>query len=73
MMPDPETEQTPEIETQLEKPRGPVARARAGIKWLNANKKRFFWWWVIYQAIKGILTLSLIWIPLLLVYLNSRG
>lgn len=56
-----------------EKPHGPIARLRAGIKWLNANKKRFFWWWVGYQAIKGILTLSLIWIPLLLVYLNSRG
>ena len=33
---------------------GPVARLRRGIRWLNANKKRFFWWWVGYQAIKGI-------------------
>lgn len=70
-MPKPEIDETPETETAP--PRGPIARARAGIKWLNANKKRFFWWWVGYQAIKGILTLSLIWIPLLLVYLNSRG
>lgn len=52
---------------------GPIARIRAGIKWLNANKKRFFWWWVGYQAIKGIITLSLIWIPLLLLWLRSRG
>lgn len=52
---------------------GPIARLRAGIKWLNANKKRFFWWWVGYQAVKGILTLSLIWIPLLLIWLRSRG
>ncbi|MEM6555950.1 MAG: hypothetical protein AAF642_08755 [Pseudomonadota bacterium] len=52
---------------------GPVARLRRGIRWLNANKKRFFWWWVGYQAIKGIITLSLIWIPLLLLWLRSRG
>lgn len=52
---------------------GLIARARRGIKWLNANKKRFFWWWIGYQAIKGMLTLSLIWIPLLLIWLRSRG
>ncbi|MEM7639354.1 MAG: hypothetical protein AAF269_09840 [Pseudomonadota bacterium] len=54
-------------------PGGPIARLRRGIRWLNANKKRFFWWWVGYQAIKGIITLSLIWIPLLLLWLRSRG
>ncbi|MEL7108549.1 MAG: hypothetical protein AAGL99_04715 [Pseudomonadota bacterium] len=52
---------------------GPISRLRGGIRWLNANKKRFFWWWVGYQAIKGIITLSLIWIPLLLLWLRSRG
>ena len=52
---------------------GPIARVRAGIRVLTANKKRLFWWWVGYQAIKGILTLSLIWIPLLLIWLRSRG
>jgi len=52
---------------------GPITRLRAGIRWLNANKKRFFWWWVGYQAIKGLITLSLIWIPLLLLWLRSRG
>ncbi|MEL7540618.1 MAG: hypothetical protein AAGJ51_06915 [Pseudomonadota bacterium] len=52
---------------------GLFARIRNGIRWLNANKKRFFWWWVGYQAVKGILTLSLIWIPLLLLWLRSRG
>jgi len=56
------------------KPRpGPIARARRGIKWLNANKKRFFWWWIGYQAIKGMITLSIIWIPLFLFWLRSRG
>jgi len=52
---------------------GLIARTSAGIRWLNANKKRFFWWWIGYQAIKGMLTLSLIWIPLLLLWLRSRG
>ena len=63
------TEQSP---TPAPKP-GPIGRFRAGVAWLNANKKRFFWWWVGYQAIKGIITLSLIWIPLLLLWLRSRG
>lgn len=52
---------------------GLLRRARKGIEWLNANKKRFFWWWIAYQAIKGTITLSLIWIPLLLLWLRSRG
>lgn len=55
-----------------EKP-GLFGRARKGIEWLNANKKRFFWWWIAYQAVKGTITLSLIWIPLLLLWLRSRG
>lgn len=65
----------PDLETHSETQTaaGPIARLRNGIKWLNANKKRFFWWWVGYQAVKGILTLSLIWIPLLLIWLRSRG
>ena len=37
------------------------------------NRKKFFWLWVVYQAIKGIITLSLIWIPLLLLYLKNHG
>ena len=48
-------------------------KVASGFAKRNANKKRFFWWWVGYQAVKGILTLSLIWIPLLLIWLRSRG
>ena len=57
-----------------EKPvkQGPITRLRAGISWLNTNKKRFFWWWVGYQAIKGMITLTLIWIPLFLIWLGVR-
>ena len=67
------TEPKPETQSETHAATGPIARLRNGIKWLNANKKRFFWWWVGYQAVKGILTLSLIWIPLLLIWLRSRG
>ena len=63
------TEQIPNANT---KP-GPIGRLRQGIRWLNANRKRFFWWWIAYQAVKGIITLSLIWIPLLLLWLRTRG
>lgn len=49
----------------------PIPRLRSGIRYLNANKKRFFWWWVAYQAVKGTITLSLIWIPLLLLWLRG--
>ena len=64
---------TPTPRPPTAEPSGLIARARRSIAWLNANKKRFFWWWVGYQAIKGMITLSLIWIPLLIVWLRSRG
>ena len=63
------TESTPDPEPVT----GPFARIRQGLRWLNANRKRFFWWWVAYQAVKGMITLSLIWIPLLILWLRSRG
>lgn len=50
----------------------PIARIRSGISFLNANKKRFFWAWVAYQAVKGSITLSLIWIPLFLAWWHTR-
>ncbi len=46
-------------------------RIRNGIAYLKANKKRLFWYWIAYQSIKGMITLSIIWIPLLLVWLNK--
>ncbi|MEM9738448.1 MAG: hypothetical protein AAF829_01155 [Pseudomonadota bacterium] len=48
-----------------------LARLRSGISYLNANKKRLFWWWIAYQAIKGAITLSLIWIPLFLIWFRN--
>ena len=30
--------------------------------------KKLFWVWIAYQSIKGVITLSLIWVPLFLVW-----
>ena len=32
--------------------------------YLKSHKKDLFWVWIFYQSIKGIVTLSIIWIPL---------
>ncbi|MBW8294493.1 hypothetical protein [Sphingopyxis sp.] len=32
---------------------------------LKDHKKELFWVWVAYQTVKGMMTTSLIWIPLL--------
>ena len=34
--------------------------------------KKLFWVWIAYQSIKGVITLSLIWIPLLMLWLAGR-
>lgn len=34
--------------------------------------KKMFWAWIAYQSIKGMLTLSLIWIPLFVLWLQGR-
>ena len=34
------------------------------ISYMKSHKKEVFWVWIIYQSIKGIVTLSFIWIPL---------
>ena len=42
-----------------------------GSSMLNSIKefcKRYFWLWIIYQAIKGAITTSLIWVPLIYYY-----
>jgi len=64
---------TPETGRTEPPKRGLIARARSALAYLKANRKRLFWWWIAYQSIKGIITLSLIWIPLLLLWLSTRG
>lgn len=43
---------------------------RRAIQTLNARKKELFWAWIAYQSVKGLTTLTLIWIPL---WLALRG
>ena len=35
---------------------------------LKAHGKKAFWIWIAYQTIKGTLTTSLIWMPLIVAY-----
>lgn len=46
---------------------------RKSIQFLKKNKSRLFWLWIGYQAVKGSLTLFLIWIPLFLFWKESGG
>ena len=50
---------------------GPMRSVSRALQYLRANRARLFWAWVAYQAIKGTVTLSLVWIPLLLWWLNK--
>jgi hypothetical protein len=45
-----------------------IAKLRSGIFFLKEHKKELFWYWIGYQCIKGALTTSFIWIPLLIAY-----
>lgn len=50
-----------------------LSRPRRAIDYLKAHKKELFWVWILYQSIKGITTLSLIWIPLFLLWKNGTS
>ncbi len=45
---------------------------RQAIRTLNARKKELFWAWIAYQSIKGLITTSLIWIPLIMLWLGQK-
>jgi len=42
----------------------------AKVKKLLKPSKELFWAWVVYQAVKGTLTTSFIWIPAIIFWLN---
>ena len=50
-----------------------LRRPRELIQILKSRKKELFWVWIAYQSIKGLLTTSLIWVPLILAYLKTRS
>jgi hypothetical protein len=37
---------------------------------INARKKELFWVWIAYQGVKGLITTSLIWVPLIMLWLR---
>jgi len=41
---------------------------RQALKTISARKKEMFWVWITYQTVKGLLTTSLIWIPLIMLW-----
>ncbi|MEM1436337.1 MAG: hypothetical protein AAGG11_19960 [Pseudomonadota bacterium] len=46
----------------------------AALRWLRALKhrrKELFWAWIAYQTVKGILTTSLIWVPLIFWWIDK--
>ncbi|MCR9196286.1 MAG: hypothetical protein NXH88_16215 [Hyphomonas sp.] len=43
---------------------------RHALKTLSARKKELFWVWIAYQSVKGLITTSLIWVPLVLLWLG---
>ena len=44
---------------------------RQALKTLSARKKELFWVWIAYQSIKGLITTSLIWVPLIFLWLKQ--
>lgn len=43
------------------------------VRYIKDHKKELFWVWITYQCIKGMTTLTLIWIPLWLVWRGQTG
>ena len=41
---------------------------RQALKTISARKKELFWVWIAYQSVKGLITTSLIWVPLILLW-----
>ncbi len=45
-------------------------RKKVDDKSLRKKSSKIFWMWIAYQTVKGFLTTTLIWIPLLLAWLH---
>lgn len=43
------------------------------VGYIKDHKKELFWVWIAYQCIKGMTTLTLIWIPLWFVWRGQSG
>ncbi|MAS88144.1 MAG: hypothetical protein CMH30_09255 [Micavibrio sp.] len=40
--------------------------------WLKENSKKAFWIWIAYQAIKGTITMTFIWAPLIYLWFSHH-
>jgi hypothetical protein len=40
--------------------------------WLKENSKKAFWIWITYQAIKGTITMTFIWAPLIYLWFSRH-
>ena len=54
------------------KPTGSLTELWRSIRKREGVGKKLFWAWIAYQSVKGIITLSLIWIPLFLLWQQGR-
>ncbi len=41
------------------------------LKQVSSRKSELFWVWIAYQSVKGLITTSLIWVPLFLWWQNA--
>ena len=48
-----------------------ISKSLGFVQTLKTRKREMFWTWIAYQTIKGILTTSLIWVPLMIAFLGK--
>jgi len=47
-----------------------ISSIKNSLAYLKAHKKELFWYWIGYQCIKGTITTSFIWIPLIYAWMH---
>lgn len=48
-----------------------ISKSLGFVQTLKSRKHEMFWAWIAYQTIKGILTTSLIWVPLMIALIGK--
>lgn len=44
---------------------------KAAFRGFKVWLRRYFWLWIAYQTVKGITTTTVIWVPLVYMYLHN--
>ncbi len=47
-----------------------IVQSFTAIRKFKKPSKQMFWAWIAYQTVKGTLTTSLIWVPLIWAWIN---